>query len=117
MKNLDQIRASNALARTPPLANKEGRSALSGYPSLVIGNGLLATLAFSLDKGNKHLEIGNAVAHHLANLAEGENLVEPEQPTAEGLRKKLTASDADHLRRCTSEALAFLSFLKRFARS
>lgn len=117
MKNLDQIRASNALAMAGSLQNKEGRSALSGYPSLVIGNGLLATLAFSLDKGNKHSEIANAVAHHLANLAGGENLVAPEQPCAKGLRKKLAESDADHLRRCTTEALAFLSFLKRFART
>lgn len=116
MKNLDQIRASNALAMADNLTNTEGGDALSGYPSLIIGNGLLATLAFSLDKKKQHLAIASAIAYHLANLAEGENLVAPEQPTAEGLRKKLTASDADHLRRCTSEALAFLSYLKRFAR-
>lgn len=116
MRNLDQIRASNALASAGILANDEGGNALSGYPSLIIGNGLLATLAYSLDKKKQHLDIANAVTRHLANLAEGENLVAPEQPTAEGLRNKLTASDADHLRRCTSEALAFLSYLKRFAR-
>lgn len=116
MKNLDQIRATNALALAGPLADPEGGNALSGYPSLIIANGLLPTLAYSIDKGKKHLAIANALAHHLANLADEENLVAPEQPTAHGLRKKLAEADSDHLRRCTSEALAFLSYLKRFAR-
>jgi len=115
MKNLDQIRATNALACVGSLKG-DGGNALSGYPSLVISNGLLATLAFSLDKKGKHLSIADAISHHLSHLADGENLVTPEQSTADGLRRKLCASDADHLRRCTSEALAFLSYLKRFAR-
>jgi CRISPR-associated protein Cmr5 len=116
MKTLDQIRATNALAHAEALRNAEGGNALSGYPSLVISNGLLATLAYSLDKKGKHLSIANAIANHLANLGDGQSLLERNQTTAQGLRDNLAASDADHLRRCTAEALAFLAFLKRFAR-
>jgi CRISPR type III-B/RAMP module-associated protein Cmr5 len=116
MKTLDQIRATNALQKADALNSPDGGNALSGYPSLIISNGLLATLAFSIDKKGKHIEIANAIAHHLANLGDGQNLVAPQPATAQGLRDKLAASDADHLRRCTAEALAYLAFLKRFAR-
>jgi CRISPR type III-B/RAMP module-associated protein Cmr5 len=117
MKNLEQVRAFNALS---PVAKQvragEGEGdALSGYPSLIINNGLLATLAFSLEKQRQHHRIANAIAHHLASLPDGENLVAPRTPTAEGLRDKLAESDSYHLQRCTAEALAFLAFLKRFA--
>ncbi|MBM3838174.1 MAG: type III-B CRISPR module-associated protein Cmr5 [Verrucomicrobia bacterium] len=117
MKNLEQVRAFNALspvARQVRAGEGEG-DALSGYPSLIINNGLLATLAFSLEKKKQHLRIATAIAHHLANLPDGENLIAPKPPTAEGLRDKLTESDSHHLQRCTTEAVAFLTFLKRFA--
>jgi CRISPR-associated protein Cmr5 len=129
MNNLEQIRARNALVccvKCPPEASQrnaqplEGEGdALSGYPSLIINNGLLATLAYSLqqrEKPNKQpFRIANALAYHLANLVDGENLVAPKPATGEGLRDKLTESDSYHLQRCTTEALAFLSYLKRFA--
>jgi CRISPR type III-B/RAMP module-associated protein Cmr5 len=129
MNNLEQIRARNALVcsvKCPPdspqrnvLARKNEGDALSGYPSLIINNGLLATLAYSLqqrDKPNEQpLRIANALGYHLGNLVDGENMVAPKQATGEGLRDKLTESDSYHLQRCTTEALAFLSYLKRFA--
>jgi CRISPR-associated protein Cmr5 len=92
--------------------------ALSGYPSLIINNGLLATLAYSIQQkdkpNNQAFRIANALAYHLANLVDGENLA-PKQTKGEGLRDKLAESDSYHLQRCTAEALAFLSYLKRFA--
>jgi CRISPR type III-B/RAMP module-associated protein Cmr5 len=129
MNNLEQIRARNALVccvNCPPESSErdvralkgEG-DALSGYPSLIINNGLLATIAYSLQQKDKPnwqpFRIANALAYHLANLVDGENLVAPKAPKGEGLRDKLTESDSYHLQRCTTEALAFLSYLKRFA--
>jgi CRISPR-associated protein Cmr5 len=121
MTNLETIRAGNALseAALKAKAGKDEGDALSGYPSLIINNGLLATLAFSIEKkakaNNQAYRIANAVAFHLANLADDENLVDPKSPNAEGLRDKLVESDSFHLQRCTHEALAFLTYLKRFA--
>ncbi|MBV8277892.1 MAG: type III-B CRISPR module-associated protein Cmr5 [Verrucomicrobia bacterium] len=120
MTNLEQIRARNALARHRDVRPKTDEGdALSGYPSLIINNGLLATLAYSLQQEGKTnqqpFRIADALAYHLGNLAEGENLVAPKRATGEGLLSKLVESDSYHLQRCTTEALAFLSYLKRFA--
>jgi CRISPR type III-B/RAMP module-associated protein Cmr5 len=120
VNNLEQIRARNALAKCDDVkARKDEGDTLSGYPSLIINNGLLATLAYSLQQkekpNNQAFRIASALAHHLAHLADDENLVAPRQDTGEGLRDKLTESDSYHLQRCTTEALAFLSYLKRFA--
>ena len=124
MKNIDQIRARNALDCTVSCPESERRTrcackqgnegnCLSGYPSLVIGNGLLACLAFSIDKGKQHLRVANAVAYHLADLG----VVPQRNPSAEALRDALAARTADALllQRATDESLAFLAFLKRFA--
>jgi len=119
MENLEQIRARNALAKAEDAKAKKRQGegdALSGYPSLIITNGLLATLAFSIEKEKQPQRIANAIAYHLANMPENENLVAPLPATAEGLRTKLTQSDSSHLKQCTAEALAFLSYLKRFAK-
>ena len=121
MKNLDQIRARNALDcsvdchdpnRDARKQDREG-NCLSGYPSLIITNGLLATLAFSIDKKRQHERIANAIGYHLASRG----VVPQPKPSATALRAALTAQNADALmlQRATDEALAFLAFLKRFA--
>lgn len=124
MRNLEQVRASNALIKRDSVARSEREGdTLSGYPSLIINNGLLATLAFSLEKQGQALKIANAVAYHLANLPDDEDLVAPysrlenghHQADATQLRNKLVESDSYHLQRCTTESLAFVAYLKRFA--
>ncbi|MBN2452281.1 MAG: type III-B CRISPR module-associated protein Cmr5 [Lentisphaeria bacterium] len=121
MKNMDQTRARSALDCTTQ-CGAEGRSVLqqpgegnclSGYPSLILGNGLLPTLAFSIDKGRQHRRVANAIAYHLDVVG----IVRHSDPTAETLRDALSDRGADALllQRATDETLAFLSFLKRFA--
>lgn len=115
-QNLEQVRAKHALDRAPAVKkqNNEG-DCLSGYPSLVVNNGLLATLAFSLDKEKQHVRVANAVAYHLHTLdtvRQTGNGV----PSAVTLRDALTKADSQTLRRATGEALAFLAYLKRFAK-
>lgn len=124
--NLDQIRARNALACEKKVrdAAKDSGDALSGYGTLIISNGLMAALAFSMEKEGQHLAVADAVAYHLANL-DGTNLLcrhsnaqDSFPKTGAGLRDKLAKdSDATHLRRCTDEALAFVGFLKRFVKA
>lgn len=121
MQNLEQIRARNAMGVAQVVrATKDEGNALSGYPSLVIANGLLATVAFSIHKGEQMLRIADAIAYHLSNLGEDGkklNLLAGSTPDANGLLSSLSSPKADALllQRCTSEALAFLAYLKRFA--
>jgi hypothetical protein len=50
MKNLDQIRAHNALRHRDLIANSQGGcDAISGFPMLVLTDGLLAALAFACE--------------------------------------------------------------------
>jgi CRISPR-associated protein Cmr5 len=115
-QNLEQVRAKHALDRATDVKKQDSEGdCLSGYPSLVINNGLLATLAFSLDKEKQHIRVANAVAYHLhkmGTLPQTGNGA----PSAGTLRDALTKADSHTLRRATSEALAFLSYLKRFAK-
>lgn len=121
MQNLEQIRARNALNRAAEVRarNNEG-NALSGYPSLITNNGLLATVAFSIQKGEQMQRIADAIGYHLSNLGDGQrrtNLLEGQPADASGILGRLSAvnADASLLQRCTAEALAFLAYLKRFA--
>ena len=110
--NIDQVRARNALteeARNAKKGQGEGDS-LSGYPALIINNGLIATVAFSIDKEGQHQRIADAVAFHLneRGIVNANN--------AASLRDALCNCDGSTLRRATHEALQFLSYLKRFQR-
>lgn len=51
MKNLDQIRATNAIAHRQRIADsKGGGDAVSGFPMLLLTDGLLAGLAFACEE-------------------------------------------------------------------
>ena len=117
MENLEQIRAKNALAQAPGCGKGEGGDCLSGYPGLIINNGLLACLAFSLEKEDQNLSVANAIARHLHDL----NICRSEtgKPDAATLLRHLGGATATShtLRRATDEALAFLGYLKRFVKS
>jgi CRISPR/Cas system CMR-associated protein Cmr5 small subunit len=121
MQNLEQIRARNAITRFQDVHGRQGEgNALAGYPSLIINNGLLATVAFSIQKGDQMLRIANAIGYHLSNLHDGQqnrNLLQGCSADADGVLNRLSAQtvDATLLQECTAEALAFLSYLKRFA--
>jgi CRISPR type III-B/RAMP module-associated protein Cmr5 len=115
-QNLEQIRAKHALEQTPMVKKRDNEGdCLSGYPSLIINNGLLATLAFSLDKEKQHERVANAVAFHLHQLGTVPQAGNG-RPNALTLRDALTKADSQTLRRATGEALAFLAYLKRFAK-
>ncbi len=119
MKNLEQVRARNAHAAIQ--AGVRGRGvedgdALSGFPALVINNGLQATLSFSISKKDKggYKEICDAIATHLADPLIG--LLKGVPATREGLRDFLAEQDSGTLRLCTGETLAYLNYLRRFAK-
>ncbi len=118
MKNRDQIRARNALK-----ALADGRSyrgvqagdALSGFPALVINNGLMATLAFSKARGEGYVAICDAIAQHLADA--DIDLVPEGTNSLDRLLQVLSQGDSTLLRLCTAEGLEYLNFLRRFAKA
>lgn len=114
MQNLEQLRAAAALG---PAKNLD-RSAISKLPALIISNGLLATAAFCIAEGGgdnkKDMKLAlDATAAHLA----ARQIIGQQNNTARGIIEDLSSPgrDAIHLQRATAEALAFLSYLKRFA--
>jgi len=111
MQNLDQIRAAAALEA----ADNTSKQAVSKLPALILQNGLLAAAAFATEDKPPRKKMGaamNAIASHLSqripHLAN--------QTTAAKMINTLssTAATPHDLQRATSEALAFLAFLKRF---
>jgi CRISPR/Cas system CMR-associated protein Cmr5 small subunit len=121
MKNLDQIRAHNALLHRDHITNSQGGGdAISGFPMLVLTDGLLAALAFACEWKNqaqgqrKHpgeYTVATAIAEHLHTATNRITTV----GTPDALLIALAAAETDILlRRATAEALAFLNYLKRF---
>lgn len=112
MQNLDQIRAGNALGA----ADRVSRKAVTKLPAMIVNNGLLAAAAFANNKSEELLEAMNAVAAHLADRRIGRLPPETSGKTDALLRHLVgPAAGSDCLRLATSEALAYLSYLKRFA--
>ncbi len=119
---MEQIRASHALKDAKEIidARTEGDQ-LSGYHSLIISNGLLCTLAYSIDKKGENQLIAEKLLGHLAELQSrklfpGDNL-------SGNLKYDIAAISATntttplHLAMMTEECMAYLNYLKRFVRA
>lgn len=121
MKNLDQIRAHNALLHKDRIANSQGGGdAISGFPMLVFTDGLLAALAFACEWKNQQTGARKHPGEYTVATAITEHLRDPKNPIcnatdADDLLGKLASAHSDALlRRATGETLAFLLYLKRF---
>ena len=120
MKNLEQIRAAAALAYANTKVKKtglEGGEVVKKLPALIMSNGLLAAGAFAFAKGDE--EGWSLCFDHLAqHLAHPDVAIVP--VTANKLRSLLDhlSNDADSatLKWATEEALAWLSYARRFVR-
>jgi CRISPR type III-B/RAMP module-associated protein Cmr5 len=111
MQNLEQRRAAHALTA----AGRTDKASVARLPGMILTNGLLATLAFACEPGKENrggqLAAADALATHLAALV-------PELAgvtTGAVLAQQLTKSDALTLQRATTEALAYLCYLKRYS--
>jgi CRISPR type III-B/RAMP module-associated protein Cmr5 len=121
--NLEQIRATNAL-RTASHSESNARATkrhVSKLPAMILTNGLLGALAFASERKagteRKRPEMNAAavgIAQHLADP----RLQLPGLTScrdADSLLQALGKLQSLDLQRATDEALAFLSYLKRFA--
>ena len=104
MKNLDQKRAAHALKAAGDI-NKED---VNKVPALVINNGLLAAAAFAYSKDHGMQKVFEALTEYLKS----------EGKINASIIDALSAENvpAVKLQIVTDEALAYLSFLKRFAK-
>ena len=115
--NLEQTRARNAIkaAGDPNYIGKEGgRAIVKKVPALIRGNGFLGALAFAIEDGKGHKAVFEAVLRHLKDAECDFGL-----PCGGGLQAffdGLAKSDGATLRAVTAESMAFLAYLRRFAK-
>jgi CRISPR/Cas system CMR-associated protein Cmr5 small subunit len=129
MQNLEQIRASQALrfwnppnGQRPDAGGVNKGDVINGLPALIINNGLLATLAFAKAKGGGHSTLMLEVCRFLCDSARKALPPAPPRQANEAdldpyIRLLTEGKDATSVRLqiATTEALAYLSYLKRFA--
>jgi CRISPR type III-B/RAMP module-associated protein Cmr5 len=109
--NLDQVRAFHA----HEAASKTDRASVSKLPGMILTNGLLATLAFACESGKAPRAGMKSAADSLATYLSGRLPSLGAVNTGEILAMALASRDALTLQRATSEALAYLTYLKRYA--
>lgn len=119
MKNLEQIRAANALAYAE--AGAETRGAQGGevvkkLPALIMCNGLLAAAAFAYAKGPGEgwYVCFDYLTRHLRD--ELINIAPQQTDGLRGLLEFLTSAQAssETLELATEESLAWLAYARRF---
>lgn len=118
-RTLDQVRAFNAYkeAQSQDFKGKDGGEVAKKIPGLVVMHGLLGAMAFALSDKNKagHRAVFEAVRKHLRDPA-------IDDPTVRGVEsveswfERLAEADSAQLRLTTAETLAYLTFLRRFAK-
>lgn len=120
--NMEQIRAANAQQEAAAILEARGSDGdqLSGYHSLIITNGLLATLAYSADKGGECKMVALALIRHIASLQRhrrfpGEQLPNNLMDAIYTISGKATTPTL--LAMMTDECMAYLNYLKRFVRA
>ncbi len=120
MKNLEQIRAANALAYAKAglgTRGQQGGNVLKKLPALVMGNGLLAAGAFAYaQKGDSGWR--TCFDHIAKHLAHPDIAIAPGQDNLDKLMDFLSGkADSQVLKLATEEALAWLSYARRFEQS
>ncbi len=118
MQNLNQIRARHVLefANSTSVKGKNGGEVIKKIPPVIMNNGLMAALAYSMDKGQQAWKgVFDAIAVHLSSQEIA--LIPSERNSAELLLDYL-ASEATStmLRDVTAEAGEWLNFARRLVR-
>lgn len=116
MRTLAQIRAARALqCYGRDFGGEQGGEVIKKLPGRIRNDGLLASLAFCLEKAKDHLDVARMIAEHLAHQEPGGPSPITQSQDVVGLVQELATGDAALLRRATAETLALLNYMKRFA--
>lgn len=120
MKNMDQIRAKNALeaGRKNYQGVREGE-VVKKIPPMIRENGILGALAFAVEKSDQGKiknhgfhDVFQTIIDHL-NDPQIRYLTETQSP--DNFLVWLTLQPSSTLRAVTSESLAYLNYLRRLA--
>ena len=119
MQNLNQIRARHVLefANFGSVNGKNGGEVIKKIPPVIMNNGLMAALAYSMDKGQQAWRgVFDAIAVHLSSK---EIAMIPDDKTSAEMLLDYLASDATsvQLRDITAEAFEWLNFARRLVKS
>lgn len=121
-QNLEQIRAKNAIRhRNDAFPGADGGEVVKKVPTMIRENGILAAAAFAVEskgegKGDKnpgHKKVFECIVEHLASKGI-EKL--PGKMSVEKFIFELSKSDSATMRDITAETMAYLNYLRRFAR-
>jgi CRISPR/Cas system CMR-associated protein Cmr5 small subunit len=121
MKNLEQIRAKNALIAAEEKEKgkfKFVRADVAGFPALIMQNGLLSAFAYAAEAGKTTRAGMKFACDRTADHLSGHGIpVLNGKTDAKAMIKALSENPAtsSDLQRATAEALLFFSYLKRFA--
>ena len=118
MKNLDQKRAANAIEWAPKIPDGEGgsKAIAKKVTAQIMQNGFLGAMAFALEDEGAYLVVFQGIINHLndCNLMYGISSTAPKE-----FFKQLCKDESEEatlkLRAITEEAMAYLSYLRRFA--
>jgi CRISPR-associated protein Cmr5 len=112
MKNLDQIRAAAAIVDAADLDKK----AVNKLPAMILTNGLLATAAFCLSESEGKSRGGmKSALEATVKYLEQQRFISKGSQSLEALISDLSKGSSLELQHATSEALAFIGYLRRFA--
>ncbi len=118
MKNLEQIRAANAMDYANAGVNTrgaQGGEVVKKLPALIMANGLLAAGAFAYAKREGWSVCFDYLAQHLTHEQVG--IIPAQHNSLEGLMDFLSReADSHTLKLATEEALAWLAYARRFVK-
>jgi len=122
MPDLGQLRAAYAWEKVQGCGEKYANLAKAA-PALIMGNGLMQTLAFYQSKEDYHQRLNQHICEWLAKRFQGDGqfrrLSSPEDSTPEDLFKKTMRALAEapprRYRQATEEAMALLRWIRQFA--
>lgn len=106
----EQRRAQDAWNKSEGY-EKEHANLAKGLPALIMNSGLLQTMAFLHEKGEPHCEVAQDIRRWLRQRFLDDNLPEEFEP----FMVELMAADAEKFQAITTEALAWLRWLRQMA--
>jgi CRISPR type III-B/RAMP module-associated protein Cmr5 len=121
MKNLDQIRAANALnaAAGNTFKGVNDGGIVKKIPTMIRENGFLGALAFACEKDKKgepkngdHHKVFEVILQHLKDPHVA--VIKMDGSSVDALMTHVVAQSSVKLREITAESIAYLAYLRRF---
>ena len=116
MRNLEQTRAKNALEVKIEREEKDSKSIAKKVPAMIMNNGLIGAAAFAKESNVKGYRcvFENGIIRHLCD--KDIQLLQEKKYNLEGFIAELTNVSSTKLRIITAEVMAYLNYLRRFAK-